>query len=95
MDNVCEDFSADKHLFDFSRYKKESWCYDEWRVEQWNYRRVCCFEGEDVFGENKESRNEVGKGSEEGSKQKKDISHQDFVNCFFEERKFMHTMQSI
>ena len=26
---------------------------------------------------------------------KKDISHPDYVGCLFEERKFMHTMQSI
>ena len=26
---------------------------------------------------------------------KKEISHQDFVDCLFEERKFMHTMQTI
>ena len=26
---------------------------------------------------------------------KKDISHQDYVDCLFEERKFMHTMQTI
>ena len=25
---------------------------------------------------------------------KKDISHQDYVDCLFEERKFMHTTQS-
>ena len=26
---------------------------------------------------------------------KKDISHQDYVDCLFEERKFIHTVQSI
>ena len=26
---------------------------------------------------------------------KKDISHQDYAYCLFEERKFMHTMESI
>ena len=26
---------------------------------------------------------------------KKDVSHQDYVDCLFEERKFMHTMQAI
>ena len=26
---------------------------------------------------------------------KKNISHQDYVDCLFEERKFMHTMQTI
>ena len=26
---------------------------------------------------------------------KKDIIHQDYVDCLFEERKFMHTMQTI
>ena len=26
---------------------------------------------------------------------KKDISHQDYVDCLFEERKYMHTMQTI
>ena len=26
---------------------------------------------------------------------KKDISHQDYVDCLFKERKFMHTMQTI
>ena len=26
---------------------------------------------------------------------KKDISHQDYIDCLFEERKFMHTMQTI
>ena len=26
---------------------------------------------------------------------KKDISHLDYVDCLFDERKFMHTMQSI
>ena len=26
---------------------------------------------------------------------KKDISHQDYVNCLFEERKFMHIMQTV
>ena len=47
-----------------------------------------------MFGENKERTNEEGKGSEENVV-KKDISHQDYVDCLFEERKFMHTMQSI
>ena len=51
-------------------------------------------ECEDLFNENKEKRNEEGKGSEENVV-KKDMSHKDYVDCLFEERKFMHTMQSI
>ena len=26
---------------------------------------------------------------------KKDISHEDYVDCLFEERKFMHTIQTV
>ena len=47
--------------------------------------------GGNVFIENKERRNEEGKGNVV----KKYISHQDYVDCLFEERRFMHTMQTI
>ena len=52
------------------------------------------FEDEGVFGENKEIQNEKAKG-EKKNVVKKNISDEDYVDCLFEERKFMYIMQSI
>ena len=52
------------------------------------------FEDEGVFGENKERQNEKAKG-EKKNVVKKNISDEDYVDCLFEKRKFMHIMQSI
>ena len=98
MDNVYEDFYADKHLFDFSGYEKESPFYSD--------------ENKKLIGKMKDELNEeiieefVGLRSkmyslktkkeemkkDKGVKKnvvKKDISHQDYVDCLFQERKFM------
>ena len=98
MDNVYEDFYANKHLFDFSGYEKESPFYSD--------------ENKKLIGKMKDELNEeiieefVGlrakmyslKTKKEEMKKdkgvkknvvKKDISHQDYVDCLFQERKFM------
>ena len=103
-DNVYEDFYADKHLFDFSGYKKESPFYND------KNKNVIGKMKDELNGEIIEEfvdlrakmyslkikKEEMKKAK--GVKKnvvKKDISHQDYVDCLFEERKFMHTMQTI
>ena len=77
---IQTDFYADKHLFDFSGYKKESPFYnDESKKvigkmnDEFNEEIIEEFfwiEGEDVFIENKERQNEEVKGREEERSQK-------------------------
>ena len=77
---IQTDFYADKHLFDFSGYKKESPFYnDESKKvigkmnDEFNEEIIEEFfwiEGEDVFIENKERENEEVKESEEERSQK-------------------------
>ena len=103
-DNVYEDVYADKQLFNFSGYEKESPFYDDENkkvigkmkdelsgeiiVEFVDLRaKMCCLK----------TKNEEMKKAKRVKKNivKKDISHLDYVDYLFEERKFMHTMQSV
>ena len=103
-DNVHEDLYTDKHLFDFSGYENESPFYND------ENKKVIGKMKDELNGENievfvclrakmyplKTKKEEMKKAK--GVKKnivKKDISHQDYVDCLFEERKFMHTMQTI
>ena len=91
---------ADKHLFDFSGYEKESPFYnDENRKvigkikDELNEEII-----EEFFGLRTKMYSLKTKKEEMGVKKnvvKNGISHQDYVDCLFEERKFMHTMQAI
>ena len=103
-DNVYEDFYADKHLFDFSVYGKESPFYtdenkkvigkmnDELNdevIEEFVGLRAKMYSLKTKIKEMKKAK---------GVKKdvvKKDISHQGYVDCLFEETKFIHTMQII
>ena len=77
---IQTDFYADKHLFDFSGYKKENPFYnDEGKqvigkmndeVNEEIIEEFFWIEGEDVFIENKERENEEVKESEEERSQK-------------------------
>ena len=87
-DNVYEDFYADKHLFDFSGYKKENPFYND------ENRKVIGKMKDELNVETKKEEMKKAKGLKKNVV-KKDISHQDYVDCLFEERKFMHTMQTI
>ena len=104
MDNVYKDFMLISRLFDFSGYKKESPFYDDKK------KKVIGKMKDELNGEIieefvslranmyslKTKKEEMKKA--EGMKKnivKKDISYQDYVDCLFEEKKFMHTMQSI
>ena len=102
--NLYKDFFADKHLFDFSEYKKESLFYNG------ENKKVISKIKDELNGSiieefvswsakiysMKTKKNEMKKVK--GVKKnvvKKDMSHKDYVDCLFEERKFMRTMQSI
>ena len=103
-DNVYEDFYADKHLFDFSGYEKESPFYND------NNKKVMDKMKDELNGEvieefvglrakmyslkTKKEERQKAKGVKKNVL-KKDISHQDYVDCLFEERTFMHTMLNI
>ena len=103
-DNVYEDFYADKHLFDFSGYEKESPFYNDENKKVIGKMKVK-LNGEIIeefvdltakMYSLKSKKEEMKKAK--GVKKnvvKKDISHQDYVDCLFKERKFMHTMQTI
>ena len=64
-DNVCENFYADKHLFDFSGYEKESPLYNNENKKVIGKIKDELNESEDLFIKNKKRRNEEDKGSEE------------------------------
>ena len=96
--------TADKHLFDFSGYEKESPFYnDESKKvigkikDELNGQIIEEFVGlrEKMYSlKTKKEEMEKVKGVKKNIV-KRDISHQDYADCLFEERKFMHTMQSI
>ena len=103
-DNVYEDFYIGKHLFDFSGYETESPFYND------ENKKVIGKINDELNGEiieelvglrakiySLETKKEEMKKAKGVKKNvvKKDISHQDYVACLFEERKFMHTMQTI
>ena len=69
-DNVCENFYADKHLFDFSEYEKESPLYNNENKKVIGKIKDELNESEDLFIKNKKRRNEEDKGSEEEHSQK-------------------------
>ena len=96
-DNVHEDFYVDKHLFDFSGYEKESPFYND------ENKKVIGKIKDDLNGEIIEEfvglrakmyslkieKEEMKKAKgEKKNVVKKDISHQDHLDCLFEERKF-------
>ena len=103
-DNVYEDFYADKQLFDFSRYRKEIPFYNDANKkingkmkDELNREFIEEFVGLRAKMYSLKTRNEETKKAKGVKKNvvKKDISLQDYVDCLFEERKFMHTMQTI
>ena len=103
-DNVYEDFYADKHLFDFSGYEKESPFYNDENKkvigkmkDELNGEIIEEFVGLRAKMYSLKTKKEEMKKAKGVKKNvvKKDISHQDYVDCLFEERKFMHTMQTI
>ena len=103
-DNVYEDFYADKHSFDFSGYKKESPFHnDESKKvigkmkDELNEEIIEEFVGlrAKMYSlKRKKEEMEKAKGVKKNIV-KRDISHQDYADCLFEERKFMHTMLTI
>ena len=103
-DSVSEDLYADKQLFSFSGYErvgpfnndenKKSNQQNERRVKRGKYWRVCKFEGGNVFIKKKKEEMKKAKGAKK-KVVKKDSSYQDYVDCLFEERKFMHSVQTI
>ena len=103
-DNMHEDFYEDKHLLDFSGYKRESPFYND------KNKKVIGKMKDELNGEIIEQflglrakmcslkiKKEEMKKAKSVKKNvvKKDISHQGYIDCLFEERKFMHTMQTI
>ena len=103
-DNVYEDFYADKHLFDFSEYGKESpFCNNENKKaigkmkDELNIEIIEEFVGLRAKIYSLKTKKEEMKNAKGVKKNvvKKDISHQGYVDCLFEERKFMHTIQTI
>ena len=103
-DNVYEDFYADKHLFNFSGYEKESPFYNNENKkvigkmkDELNGEFIEEFVGLNVKMYSLKTKKEEMKKAKGMKKNaiKKDISHQDYVDCLFEERKFMYTMQTI
>ena len=99
MDNVYEDFNADKHLFNFSGYKKESRFYDGGNktiigkmkdelngeiIEEFVVLRVKIYSMKTKKEEMKKTK---GVGKKKKKKVvKKSISHHKYVDCLFEER---------
>ena len=96
----AREFYADKHLFDFSGYEKESPFYND------GNKKVISKMKDELNGEfieeliglrakiyqQKAKKGEMKKAK--GVKKnvvKKYISHQDYVDFLFEERKFIHT----
>ena len=101
--NVYGGFYADKQLLDFSGYEKESPFYND------ENKKVIDKMKDELNGEiieeivglrvkmyslkTKKKEMKKAKGVKKNVV-KKDISHQDYVDCLFEERKFMHTIRS-
>ena len=101
---MYEDFYADKHLFHFSGYEKEDPIYNDENKkvigkmkEELNREIIEEFVGLRSKMYSLKTKKEEMKKAKGVKKNvvKKDISHQDYVDCLFEERKFMHTMQTI
>ena len=102
--NVYEDFYADKRLFNFSWYHKESlFCNGEnkkivGKMKDELNREVIeefvCFRAKMHSVKTKKEEIEKAKGVKKNVV-KKCINHQDYVDCLFEERKFIYTMKSI
>ena len=100
-ENVYENFYVDKHLLDFSGYDKESPFYYS-KNEKGTVKMNDELNGEIIeqsvslranMISEKTKKEEMKKAK--GVKKnvvKKDISHQDCVECLIEERKSMHTM---
>ena len=61
------------------------------RVEQGNYWRFCGLRAKMYSLKTKKEEMKKAMGVKKNVV-KKGISHQDYVDCLFEERKFMHTM---
>ena len=103
-DNVYEDFYVDKRLFDFSGYEKQSPFYNDENKEvigkmkdELNREIIEEFVGLRAKMYSLKTKKEEMKRAKGVKKNvfKKDISHQNYVYCLFEEIKFMHTMQTI
>ena len=103
-DNVYEDFYGDKHLFDFSGYDKEIlFSNDENKKvigkmkDELNGKIIEELVGLMVKMYSLRTKKEEMKKAKGVKKNvvKKDISHQGYADCIFEERKFMQTMQTI
>ena len=101
---MYEDFYADKHLFDFSGYEKESPFYNDENKkvigkmkDELNGEIIEEFVGLRAKMYSLKTKKEEMKKAKVAKKNvvKKDISHQDYVDCLFEERQFVHTMQTI
>ena len=93
-----------KHLFDFSGYDKESPFYNDENKkvigkmkDKLSREIIEEFVGLRAKMHSLEAKKEEIKKAKGVKKNvnKKDISHQDHVDFLFEERKFMHTMQTI
>ena len=102
--NVDEDCYADKQLFDFSGYEKESPFYnDETKKvigkmkDELNGKTIEEFVGLMAKMYSLKTKKEGMKKAKEVKKNvvKKYIRLRDYVDCLFEERKYMHTMQTI
>ena len=103
-DNAYEDFYTNMQMFEVSGFRKESPFYNDENKRiigkikhKWNGEIIEEFVGlrtkmyslktkKEEMNETKRLRKNVVK---------KDINHQDYAACLFEERKFMHTMQTI
>ena len=104
MENVYKDFYAGKDLFDFSGYEKESLFYNGKNKkaigkmkDELNEEIIEEFVGLRAKMYSMKTKKEEMKKAKGVKKTvvKRDISHQGYVDCLFEERKFMLTMQKI
>ena len=95
---------TDKHLFDFSGYEKESsFSNDENKKvigkvkDELNGEIIEGFVGLRAKMYSLKTKKEEMKKAKGVKKNvvKKYISHHDYVDCLFEQRKFMHNMQTI
>ena len=102
--NVYEDFCTDKHLFDFSEYEKKIPFYDDENKkvtgkvkDELNGEVIEEFVGLRAKMYSLKAKTEEMKKAKGVKKNviNKDISYPGYLHCLFEERKFMHTMQSI
>ena len=98
-DSEYKDFYVDKHLFDFSGYKKKIPLYHD------KNKKVISKMKDELNGEIIEEyvslrakmhlkKMKKAKGVKKNM-MKKSISNQDYVDCLFEKRKFINTMQSM